>query len=353
MTLEELGWDPFFQRQLDKEKDGLTPARITAEYAGCYSAEHENGACLAVLGGNIKHLSRLTENLPVAGDWVLLGEIKNSERAQIKKVLTRKTVIARKAAGKEEIRQPFAANIDTVFIVQGLDDNYNPRRLERFLTATAAEKVKIVVILNKKDLSEAPEKAEEETRKIATGIPVVILDSVAKEGYEKLIPYIGKNKTVVFIGSSGVGKSTIINNLGAPLQKTAQVQKKNSKGRHTTTTRKLIRLPSGALVIDTPGIKELSVWDAAQGLTGSFSDIEQLGLRCRFSRCRHLTEPGCAVRAAISAGKLSQERLDSYIKIKTEDEARRKRLLYTDGPKEDKSVKYASRSKMSRKKDRI
>ncbi|OGS12026.1 MAG: ribosome small subunit-dependent GTPase A, partial [Elusimicrobia bacterium RIFOXYA12_FULL_57_11] len=307
MKLEDLGWDVFFQRQLEAAAPGLIPARITAEYAGCYGVHHARGEALASLSGKLKHAAGATGEMPVVGDWVLLADRPGADRLPVITVLKRKSKLSRKAT-EDEVEQPIAANADTIFIVQGLDGNYNPRRLERLLVAVLESGAAPVIILNKADLCPDAARLAAETALQCQGIPVLVLNSLERGGYELLTPFLAKGRTLAFIGSSGVGKSTIINNLGAKKQKTAAVRKSDAKGVHTTTTRRLLPLEGGALLIDTPGMKEFEAWDAPAGLRENFDEIEALALNCRFTNCAHTTEPDCAVRAALDAGVLAQAR---------------------------------------------
>jgi ribosome biogenesis GTPase len=326
MKLEDLGWDAFFQSQLDAAGPGLIPARITAEYGGCYGADSGHGEKLASLSGKLKHTAASTGEMPVVGDWVLLADRPGAERLPIQAVLARRSKLSRKATDEEGAEQPIAANADTVFIVQALDSNYNPRRLERYLVAVRESGAAPVIILNKSVLRAEYAKCEEETSLLAPGVAVIALDSVSMLGYDRLAPFMAKGRTIAFIGSSGVGKSTIINNLGAKKQKTAAVRESDSKGVHTTTTRRLLRLDGGALLIDTPGMKEFEAWDAGAGFKENFTEIEQLALNCRFTNCGHETEPGCAVRAALESGALEAARYDNYLTMREEAALQKARL---------------------------
>ncbi|HNW45726.1 MAG TPA: ribosome small subunit-dependent GTPase A, partial [Elusimicrobiales bacterium] len=251
-----------------------------------------------------------------------------------------------------EVEQPIAANADTIFIVQGLDGNYNPRRLERLLVAVLESGAAPVIILNKADLCPDAARLAEDTARQCAGVPVLVLDSVARGGYENLAPYLAGGRTLAFIGSSGVGKSTIINNLGAKPQKTAAVRESDSKGMHTTTTRCLLRLKGGALLIDTPGMKEFEAWDAPTGFRENFDEIETLALNCRFTNCGHDTEPGCAVRAALETGALDQARYDNYLKMKGEAAHQKARSEITAQLKRKAEAKKLSRAVKRYFKDR-
>ena len=321
MKLKDLGWDDFFQKQLEAAGPGLIPARVTAEYAGCYGVSFAGGEALASISGRFRHAAASKGEMPVVGDWVLLAGKPGDERLPIRAVLRRKSKLSRKAAdGGKSPEQPIAANADTIFVVQGLDHNYNLRRLERFLVAVWESGAAPAVILNKADICDCAAERAAEAALRAPGVPVLVLDSVSRRGYELLTPFLAKGRTLAFIGSSGVGKSTIINNLtgGGTKLKTTAVREKDSKGAHTTTTRRLIRLDVGALLIDTPGMKGLEAWDAPTGLKDGFTDIEDLALNCRFTNCGHETEPGCAVLKALESGTLDRARYLNCLKMKKE-----------------------------------
>ena len=321
MNRFDFGWSEWFE-SCYSESDRLSyaPARITAEYAGCYEAWTEHGKKLLSISGKIRHRSVSADEMPVVGDWVLIpvSHKGNNERIPIHSILKRKTLLARKAAGKRDSIQPIAANADYVFIVQGLDSNFNIKRLDRYLTAVRTSGVNPVIILNKADLCPEKEERKKEAEAAADGVPVLLLDSVNLIGYDRLAEYICPGRTIAFIGSSGAGKSTIINCLGAEKQRTGAVKAKDGKGMHTTTTRRLIRLPGGALLVDTPGMKEFAVWEGGEGIRENFADIEEIALKCRFSNCKHDTEPGCAVKEAVFNGVLNSSRLENYRKIKNE-----------------------------------
>jgi ribosome biogenesis GTPase len=242
-------------------------------------------------------------------------------RADIHVVLPRRTKFSRRASGSEEIEQIVAANIDTVFLVSGLDQNFNPKRIQRFLVAAKESGADAVVILNKSDVCNDAETVRREIEDLVPGVPVLITSTATRKGLRALAAtYARAGRTLAFIGSSGVGKSSLINSLvrDPEAMPTAEVREKDSKGRHTTTRRELVQTPTGALVIDTPGMRELQLWGIEDGVEGAFADIAALAAECRFGNCGHGNEPGCAVRAALAAGELTAERFASYRKLKTE-----------------------------------
>lgn len=351
MKLTDLGWDEFFARQLEAADPKLIPARIMAEYGGCYGVEHAHGEALASISGKLKHTAASTGEMPVVGDWVLLADRPGADRLPIMAVMRRKSKLSRKAT-EDDVEQPIAANADTIFIVQGLDNNYNLRRLERLLVAVMESRADPVIILNKADLCPEAAILAAETGVLCRDIPVLVLDSITLAGYDRLTPYLAKGRTLAFIGSSGVGKSTIINNLGAKLQKTAAVRESDSKGVHTTTTRRLLPLKGGALLIDTPGMREFEAWDAPTGFRENFDEIETLALTCRFTNCAHDTEPGCAVRAALEAGALDAARYDNYLKMKKEAAQQKARTDLTAQLSRKAAARKLSRAAKSYFKDR-
>lgn len=286
----------------------LSPGRIVIQQKGMYCVALEEGEVSAQVSGKLRYESEGEAVFPAAGDFVLL------EGGAIRRVLPRRSAIVRKAAGKTLDKQVIAANVDIVFICMSLDSNYNPRRLERYLTLVWDSGAVPVVVLTKDDLCEASDERIEETRDIALGADVITVSGFSAESAVKLLPYIA-GKTVAFIGSSGIGKSTLINALlGDKIMETGETSA-DGKGRHTTTYRELFPL-YGGVVIDTPGMRELGL--SGGDLSRSFADIEELAEHCRFSDCAHKSEPGCAVRRAIEEGTLSEERLLSYNKLKRE-----------------------------------
>ena len=290
------------------------PGRVSAVYKNAFEVVSENGTALSELKASVYFGG--TEIFPTTGDFVLLDEA-----GRIIKTLPRRTYFARldpSSAGHGS--QAVAANFDYVFILQSLNNNFNPRRLERYLTLAWQSGAVPAVLLTKADLTDDAAGALREAEKAAAGAAVFTVSSKTGAGLNQLSEYLKPGKTIVFLGSSGVGKSSLINALaGEELMGTGEIRENDSRGRHTTTHRQLLMLPSGTMVIDTPGMRELGMWDAGEGLGKSFADIERLFGRCRFSDCRHNNEPGCAVRAAVESGALSAERWESYRRLKTED----------------------------------
>jgi ribosome biogenesis GTPase len=241
-------------------------------------------------------------------------------RAVVQAVLPRRTAFVRRAAGERTVAQVLAANVDTAFLVMGLDGDYNLRRIERALVLAWESGASPVVLLNKADVCDDVDRRRAETEAVAQGVPVRVLAAKAGQGLERLAPWLVPGQTVVLLGSSGVGKSTIVNRLlGREKQRTREVLAADQRGRHTTTHRELVVLPGGALLIDTPGLRELQLWsDDGAGLDAVFGDVHELASACRFTNCRHASEPGCAVRAAVEEGRLDPARLDSFRRLQAE-----------------------------------
>ncbi len=319
-ALEKLGWcarfDVAFQPY--REQD-FQVGRISVENRDCFSVITEHGELTAEVSGRLLFNRESAADLPKVGDWAVLQMFESEQKAIIHDLLPRKTRVSRKASGKTVDEQVLAANIDVIFIVQSLDRNFNLRRLERSLVMVNEGGARPAIILNKIDLCDDFEQKVAEAREIAGGAPVLPLSAKSGDGVAGLRKMIGKTETFAFIGSSGVGKSTLINSLiGAAVQKTAEVRSGDSKGRHTTTRRELIVLPQGGCLIDTPGMRELHLWHAEEGLQETFQDIEELAKQCHFSDCTHTREKRCAVLAALASGELEKARHESYLKLQGE-----------------------------------
>lgn len=311
-TLERLGWGAFFRDQLADASPMPLVARVIEEQRGAYRVAGDFDGW-AEVSGKFRHEARATADFPSVGDWVCVSAPSGTERGLITRRLDRRSTISRKAAGRVVEEQVVAANVDTIFLVTALAEDLNPRRIERYLTVVQESGAVPVVVLNKTDLSAD---AEAEANAVRARLPFVDVIGVSAKhahGLESLTAYLTPARTVALIGSSGVGKSTLVNRLlGHDLLKTASTRDADGKGRHTTTSRHLVELPGGALLIDTPGMRELQPWVEETAVAETFEDIAGLAQACRFSNCEHRTEPGCAVLAAVEQGALDAGRLDHY-----------------------------------------
>jgi len=322
LTLEDLGWDAYFQQQLNEDTDpSLLPARIAEELKGAYRILSPSGVRPALLSGRLRHSALAREDLPASGDWVLARPLPGEERAVIERLLRRRTRLSRQQAGEKTGQQLLAANIDIVFLVASLNREFNPRRIERYLTAIWESGARPVIVLNKADLSPQPEREQAEAEAIAPGVPVQLASAASGQGVGALATHLARGETAVFAGSSGVGKSSLINRLtGTDSQVIRDIRDSDGRGRHTTTTRQMLVLPGRGVIIDTPGLRELQLWDAGGGASRTFADIDELAGDCAFSDCRHEREPGCAVRAAVAEERLDEARLRSYHKLEREQQ---------------------------------
>ena len=320
VSLLALGWSDHFARAFEPHAaEGLVPGRVVLEHTHIYTVLTEAGDILAQVSGRLRHHAAGRQDFPAVGDWVAIARRPHGGRATIHAVLPRRSRFARKVAGIRMEEQVVAANVDTVLLVAGLDGDFNVRRLERYLVLARESGAMSVVVLNKADLCPDVDARVSEVEAIALGLPVLAVSAKAGQGLTALESYLRPRETVAFLGSSGVGKSTIVNALvGRPLLRTREVRASDSRGRHVSSARELIVLPGGGLVIDTPGMRELQLWEVGEGLTETFEDIEALGAGCRFRDCRHRDEPGCAVKAAVEDGRLAAERLASYRKLEDE-----------------------------------
>ena len=318
-SLSELGWSPFFQMHLDNLYDGkLEPARVVGVRKNSFYVSQGKGECLATVAGRLNH--QINCLYPVAGDWVIM--IDNV----ISNVLPRKNALSRGAAGRhgKQKAQPtreqvIAANLDTVFVVCGLDRDFNLRRIERCLTLIYNCVLNPAIILTKADLHIYPEKFISEVETVAFGVPVYLVSAKDSLGLTQLEEYLAPGQTITLIGSSGAGKSTLVNRLyGKSVQATGSISENVGKGKHTTTSRDMIRMPQGGMVIDNPGIREIAFWDGDGGIELAFPEIERFALECRFSDCSHMHEPGCRVNQALIGGEITNERIESYHKMKRE-----------------------------------
>ncbi|MBI4214281.1 MAG: ribosome small subunit-dependent GTPase A [Chloroflexi bacterium] len=318
MDLAALGWTAFFAEAFQSFGDrGLIPARVIIEFNRFLRVATADDERTVVTAGSLFHRAAGRAELPAVGDWVALRP--RGHGGIIHAVLPRKSRFLRRTAGRVVEEQIVAANVDTVFLVSGLDDELNPRRIERYLIMARESGAQPVVVLNKSDLADDIHEVLVEVESIAGGAPVRVISAQFNDGLDALNQYLVFGRTVGIIGSSGVGKTTLINQLlGEERFETQPVRENDSKGRHTTTNRQLVSLPRGGLLIDTPGMRELQLWEADEAMDESFSDVEELESQCRFPNCRHDGEPGCAVVAAIDDGRLDPDRLENYRKINAE-----------------------------------
>jgi ribosome biogenesis GTPase / thiamine phosphate phosphatase len=321
MTLQELGWDEARAREFEPwaGKPAHRPARVLIGFNYLYRVGIEGGEFDAVLAGRLKHHAERQGELPAVGDWVAVRKRPEEDRGAIVAVLSRRSRFSRRMAGNVTDEQVVAANVDVIFIVMALDDDFSVRRLERYLLMARESGATPVVLLTKPDLSADLPADVADVVAAAGDVPVHVLSPKLNQGLEQVTPYVAGGRTAALLGSSGVGKSTIINRLvGADVQKTREVRESDSKGRHTTTHRELVVLPEGGLMIDTPGMRELQLWDASESVRGTFEDVEALAGECRFTDCRHRGEPRCAVKTAVDEGRIPPDRLASYLQLQDE-----------------------------------
>lgn len=320
MKLTDLGWNDFFEKGFQQYRNnGNSVGRVISEYRGLYSLITEEKELPAKVSGKMIYEALGRADYPAVGDWVVLTENPGGSGATIHAVLPRFSKFSRRAAGRVTTEQIVSANIDTVFLVNALNRDFNVRRIERYLTLVWESGAFPVIILNKADICTDLLLKKAEVESIAAGVPVHIISCFTGQGLEELGAYLKPGKTVSLLGSSGAGKSTLVNSFsGREIQKVKEVRSGDDRGRHTTTHRELIMLPGGGLLIDTPGMRELQLWDADEGLHSTFGDIESLSEKCRFKNCTHTSEPGCAVQQALDQGSLGHGRYNNYVKLQKE-----------------------------------
>ncbi|MFE7061315.1 ribosome small subunit-dependent GTPase A [Sutcliffiella sp. NPDC057660] len=321
MKRNELGWNDYLNNEFALyEEQGFTVGRVMLEHKRIYRVETDNGEYLAEVSGKYRFEAESREDYPAVGDWVVLSERQSERKATIQALLPRFSKFSRKAAGLTTEEQIVAANVDTVFLVQSLNYDFNARRLERYLIMAWESGATPVIVLTKADLCEDVAARIKDVEAVALGVPVFAVSVKDETGLEELAPYFTTGKTVALLGSSGAGKSTLTNFLlGEEKQVIQEVRGDDDKGRHTTTYRELYLLPTGGLVLDTPGMRELQLWEADGATVGqSFQDVEELAEQCYFRDCKHENEPSCAVREAIREGTLEEARYQSYVKLQRE-----------------------------------
>ena len=322
MLLEDLGWTPRFAEAFAPyAAQGYVPARVSLEHTHIYRVRTADDELLARVSGRLRHDASGRADFPAVGDWVVLELPETDGDARIRAVLPRATRFSRRAAGNPTEEQVVAANIDIIFLVSGLDQDFNPRRIERYLVTARDSGAAPVIVLNKADLVEDPDAIVADVQALAPGVPVHAVSAKAPGSLAALRALITSGRTAALLGSSGVGKSSIANALiGDERLPTREVRESDSRGRHTTTGRQMVLMPDGGILIDTPGMRELQLWDAAESVAGAFADIDALAGGCRFRDCRHVSEPGCAVAAAVADGSLPAVRLESFRKLQDEQE---------------------------------
>ena len=352
MNTIHLGWSPFFESQLvSGERSRYSVGRILEERRNCYVLRTEDGCdVLASVAGKLQYEASGRGKLPSVGDWVCASVRAEEGRATIHRLLERRTKISRKGAGSVIDEQVLAANVDTVLLVNALNQDLNLRRVERYLALVLESGARPVLLLTKADLCAEWAQAVAEIERVAPFVPVHVVSALQGTGLDALAAYLGPGQTAVLLGSSGVGKSTLVNRmLGEERQEVRETRSHDDRGQHTTTSRQLLFLPGGGMLIDTPGLRELQLWIADEGLGHTFRDVEEAAMLCRFTDCGHgAGTPGCNIQAAIESGALSSGRVESWIKVGRELAflARRKdKKAQSDWKKRWKVIELADRKR--------
>lgn len=318
--LKQYGWDDFFDAQMEKfSKEGYSVGRVAIENKSNFILYTEFGELTAGLSGKFKFNASSESDYPGVGDWVVIKPMIEESKAVIEFVLERKNKFSRKVPGMTTEEQIIAANIDTIFIISSLNQDINLRRIERYLTLAFENNIPSALILSKSDVCDDVREKLTEVESIAGESEIYVISALENKGTDELKKYFSDNRTVAVVGSSGVGKSTLINCLsGSDDMEVSDISLYKDRGRHTTSHRELIILPGGGLIIDTPGMREIQVWEGSDGMSETFTDVEQYFSECKFTDCKHETEPGCAIIKAIENGELDEKRYKNYVKMQKE-----------------------------------